>query len=87
MSQSTGLVFGVLAGSYDDNEPNCKYCDEFTCLEAAIAEYKKHSTRAWVCVLCGDLTLIGYNPLMNDVHPDDYETPETDDGYDMDRYY
>ncbi|MBM5036762.1 hypothetical protein HYO05_21725 [Vibrio parahaemolyticus] len=43
-------MFGVIAGKYDDNEPNYKYSDEFDTLDEAIAAYDKVSSYPWAYI-------------------------------------
>lgn len=40
-------AFMVLAGEYDDLGTNCKYCENFTTLDEAIAAYDKLNDYPW----------------------------------------
>lgn len=40
-------AFTVLAGKYDDVGTNCKYCEDFTTLDEAIAAYDKVKDYPW----------------------------------------
>lgn len=56
-------VFEVLAGTWDDNEPNCKYANEFSDFDDAFAEYKRHNTRPWSALIKNGTTIQGHCPF------------------------
>ena len=43
-------MFSVIAGKYDDNEPNCKYSVDFETLDGAIAAYDQVASYPWAYI-------------------------------------
>lgn len=63
IQKESELVFIVLAGSWDDQYPNCKFAGEFSTLQEALEEYEQHNTRHWACIEVNGLVIEGCNPM------------------------
>lgn len=60
---SQDMDYEVLAGTWDDNEPNCKVAISFSNFPGALEVFNSESNRAWACLLYNGQLIMGHNPL------------------------
>lgn len=58
-----GLPFSVVAGKYDGDERNCKYCDDFATLDEAITAFDAVSDYTWAWIEYGQYQFSPYAPV------------------------
>lgn len=60
-------MFSVIAGKYDGNEINCKYIQDFSTLDEAIAAYDQVASYPWAYIKYKgrvlDVFWNGYDPF------------------------